>query len=478
MLLIFPLLTACNKTPSTAQLSPKSPVTIELWHYYNGQAKSVFDTLVTEFNSTIGKEKGVIVNASSHGDVNALANAVLASANKEIGSKEMPHLFAAYSDNVFRIEQLGLIASLNDYFTKEELNAYRQDFLAEGIFGKTSTLKILPVAKSTENLFINKTDWDNFSADTKADIKDLSTWEGITKSAALYYDWSDKKTKAPHDGKALIGIDSMANFIIISAIQHGQNIVTTKDGKSTFTLSPDVAKKIWDNFYLPFISGHYAAVARFRSDDAKTGSVLSYIGSTAGSNYFPKMITSGKDNEYPIECMTLPYPYYEGTDPFAVQQGAGMAIVKSDKQHELASALFLKWFTDAEQNIRFAAPTGYLPVKNDAIDFDLIKAKIDEDPDNAANLSVAASTKTTIEMMKTHTLYGITPYQGSFDVRNVLDKSLLTVAREDLEEVNLGIKLGSTKEDVISKLNTPARFEEWLTEFQQEITTIISSDTQ
>lgn len=468
------IITGCKSTPAKDQLSPKTPVTVELWHYYNGQTKSVFDALVTEFNNTIGEQKGVVVSASSQGDVNDLANAVLASATKEIGAEEMPHLFAAYSDNVFRIEQLGLIASVNDYFTKEELSEYRQDFLAEGVFGKTSTLKILPIAKSTENLFINKTDWDKFVAETNANIKDLSTWEGITKTAALYYDWSDKKTQMPNDGKAFTGIDSMANFMLLSVVQNGESIVTVKDEKPTFTLSTKAAQKIWDNFYLPYISGHYAAIARFRSDDAKTGDIISYVGSTAGSVYFPRMITMGKDKEYPIECMILPYPYYEGTDPFAVQQGAGMAIVKSDKQHEQAAATFLKWFTDTEQNLKFSAPTGYLPVKNEALNYDLIKAKIDANIDANANPAVQASTKTTVEMLSTHTLFGIAPYQGSFDVRTVCEKSLLAIANADLEEVKLGIKLGGDKGTVISKLNTPARFDEWYTSLQQEITAIIS----
>ena len=46
-------------------LDEKSPVTITIWHYYNGVQQTQFDEMVAEFNSTVGLEKGIIVEAIS-----------------------------------------------------------------------------------------------------------------------------------------------------------------------------------------------------------------------------------------------------------------------------------------------------------------------------------------------------------------------------------------------------------------------------
>ena len=57
------LLTACghigNITPdSKVKLDPNKPVSLTVWHYYNGAQQAAFDQLISEFNATEGKEKG------------------------------------------------------------------------------------------------------------------------------------------------------------------------------------------------------------------------------------------------------------------------------------------------------------------------------------------------------------------------------------------------------------------------------------
>ena len=61
-ILIFTIIlsfTACsnaNKEPENP-LNPDNPVTVVLWHYYNGNIKEKFDVLVSEFNETVGIKK-------------------------------------------------------------------------------------------------------------------------------------------------------------------------------------------------------------------------------------------------------------------------------------------------------------------------------------------------------------------------------------------------------------------------------------
>ena len=116
------LVSGCAPSASGAKLDPSDPVTLELWHYYNGPQKIAFDNLVSEFNDTVGLEKGIIVEAFSQGSIDELLNKVVDASNKKVGADDIPDIFAAYSDTAYAVDQLGLVADLDPYFTQEELD--------------------------------------------------------------------------------------------------------------------------------------------------------------------------------------------------------------------------------------------------------------------------------------------------------------------------------------------------------------------
>ncbi|MFA9379000.1 MAG: hypothetical protein ACERKZ_19990 [Lachnotalea sp.] len=91
--------------------------------------------MVEEFNETEGTQKGIVVEAQSYGAITELADAVYASASKEIGSMPMPEIVAAYPDNAFRINQISELVTITDYFSEEELSEIKSEFLAESRFG-------------------------------------------------------------------------------------------------------------------------------------------------------------------------------------------------------------------------------------------------------------------------------------------------------------------------------------------------------
>ena len=156
--LFLVLMCGCGNEAAKVKLDPKNPVTITVWHYYNGSVMSAFDELVKEFNETVGMEQGIIVQGSSIGNVSDLQAAVLASAKKEVGSQEMPSIFASYADTAYAAEQMGILADLDMYFSQEELDEYIPAYIDEGRIGNNNELKIFPVAKSTEILMVNETD--------------------------------------------------------------------------------------------------------------------------------------------------------------------------------------------------------------------------------------------------------------------------------------------------------------------------------
>ena len=38
---------------NTVKLDPNNPVSLTVWHYYNGAQQAAFDTLVSDFNATV-----------------------------------------------------------------------------------------------------------------------------------------------------------------------------------------------------------------------------------------------------------------------------------------------------------------------------------------------------------------------------------------------------------------------------------------
>ena len=321
-------------TGCDAKKSKKEVTDITVWNYYNGDQLESFNRLVSTFNETIGKAKGIRVTGSSQGTVNDLEANVMDAAQGKVGSAEMPTIFAAYADTAYKLDQMGMVVDLKDYLTEDEQAAFVPGYITEGDFDGSGSIKIFPVAKSTELMFFNDTDWQRFAKDTFVRYGALSTMEGVTAVAEQYYNWSG--------GKALFGRDAMANYMIVGAKQLGCEIFEVHNGKMTLHFDHDVVRKLWDNYYVPFVKGYFVANGRFRSDDVKTGALLGCVSSCASATFFPKQVMPGDNQIHDIEMKVLPAPRFAGGEKVAVQQGAGMVVTTGTEAEINAAVTFLK----------------------------------------------------------------------------------------------------------------------------------------
>lgn len=462
------LLSGCQ-VQETITLDPKNPVVITLWHYYNGAQKSAFDVLVEEFNSTVGLEQGIIVEAYNQGNVNTLIESVLDSANNKVGTDPIPNIFAGYADTAFQIDEMGLLADLTPYFTEEEIAGYRDSYINEGKLSG-DTLKILPTAKSTEIFMLNKTDWDKFSEETGSVLEELATLEGLVQVAERYYEWTDAKTPdIPEDGKAFFGRDAFANYMIIGARQLGNEIFTVKDNQVTFQVEETVMRRLWDSYYVPFINGYYCTKGKFRTDDAKVGEILALVGSSTSATYFPTEVTVNDTNAYPIETLVMKAPQFEGGKDVAVQQGAGMAVTTSTVEKEYASTVFLKWFTDPEQNIEFSIISGYLPVKKEASTLESLDTALQNADETVFSDILKQTLKVSFETVETSELYTNKAFSNGNAARNILEHSLPDKATADRAEVEKLIAGGMTRQEAVEQFNTDENFTDWFNSLKESL---------
>ena len=446
-------------------LNPDSPSVVTLWHAYNAFAKAAFDQKIDEFNDTVGKEKGIIVEAYGYGNSDELNSALYDSANHIIGSEPLPNLFIAYPDSAYRLEKFAGLMELDRYFSSQELERYRPEFLAEGIWEQGASPKMLPVAKSTELLFLNGTDFDRFSKETGITQKDLETWEGLAAAAGVYHEWSG--------GQAFLGINGFNDFAVMTAVQLGTEPFQQQEQGMEFTYPEEIAKKAWEVCYVPHLMGWYRS-STFNQDGVKSGKLMAYIGSSAGAGYFPSEVIVNESRSYPVDCRVLPYPTFEGRDGYMTQRGANMCAFASDPVHEYAAAEFMKWFTQPEQNIEFAVSTGYMPVEQEALlsIAELLKSVQDGDNRQAVEASVTAA----VSAMGREAFYVKKVFPNAYTADSVFSESLWNKISMDLDEVSIRVQDGETWDSAVAWYVGQENFQIWYDSLLEEMTRVMNGD--
>lgn len=175
--------------------------------------RSPLNALIDEFNQTKGKESGIVVSVVSVTNSSAIDDALIASAHNDPGAVSMPDLFTAYPRVA---EEIGpdRLLDWDGYLSEKERSAYVDAFLEEGIID--GRLVMLPIAKSTELLFLNKTIFDRFSTDTGASADDLLHFETLFDLCCRYYDWSD--------GAQMFQINDFYHYFLVNIAGAGRTV--------------------------------------------------------------------------------------------------------------------------------------------------------------------------------------------------------------------------------------------------------------
>ena len=84
----------------TEENDSETVMSIEFWHYYNDAQKQHLDQLIKEYNDTLGRERGVAVEAYSQGSIADLTNKIDLVLNGTTNDVEMANIVLAYRDMV------------------------------------------------------------------------------------------------------------------------------------------------------------------------------------------------------------------------------------------------------------------------------------------------------------------------------------------------------------------------------------------
>lgn len=432
ILCFFILITNLSGCSKQDKPSPENPVTLTMWHVYGSQTTSPLNNLIDEFNKTVGKEHGITINVVSVTSSSAIDEALEASANNEPGAVEMPDLFIAYP-RVVEIVGNDNLLNWNNFFTQDELSSFNQTFLEEGYFN--DELLMLPVAKSSEVLFINQTLFERFSRQTGIDISDLNTFEGVFETANTFYDWSN--------GQNFIQINDYYNYAYIGMKAYNSEFVIN----GQLQLESDEFKQIWLPLAKAGIYGGICLDDGYAAARWKTVEIISNTGSTADVLYQPDHVIYPDNTTEEISSLTLPYPVFNDNFAGAVYRGGGLFAIKSkDERKNYAAYIFAKWLTAKEQNLDFVTSSGYLPVTDNAMQ-ELFADLTIIDNEKYQSLYKALDT-----MNHDYTFYSLPLYTGASDTQLSFEQNVKSVLKTAHNQYKARVLAGEKPNEVLDEL--------------------------
>ena len=101
---------------SKTLLSPKDPTMLSIWHVYCEQADSPMNRLLTEFNDTVGREKGILLNVTNMTNSAAIGGQLQDATAGKPGALDLPDLFSAHPADASGLGIENLV-DWNDWFT-------------------------------------------------------------------------------------------------------------------------------------------------------------------------------------------------------------------------------------------------------------------------------------------------------------------------------------------------------------------------
>jgi multiple sugar transport system substrate-binding protein/sn-glycerol 3-phosphate transport system substrate-binding protein len=276
----------------------------------------------------------------------------------------MPNLTVGYANQVAKYQLSDALVDM-DYFvdsakwglTEEEIADFPKGIFeadVSPVFGDGHFRMGFPPNRSMEVMYYNQ-DWLNeLGYDGPP-----TTWAEFAEMACAATD--------PDAGTIGYEISTDASrFASMVFSRHGTYFL--EDG-SAFDFTNDTVKETMGFMKDLYDQGCVRLIAESYGDQTDFGNykTLFTIGSTSGINYYDSAVKSGEQGEFLWGVAALPY-MDGGDEPVMNLYGASVSVPKTTPEQELAAWLFVKWFTEPEQNARWAKISGYFPTRISAAD--------------------------------------------------------------------------------------------------------------
>ncbi|MBQ4074639.1 MAG: extracellular solute-binding protein [Clostridia bacterium] len=340
-----------------------SEVTISFYNTMGSNLTPVLDAYIAEFNTLYPNIKVEYTSVGSYDDVRDQIS-------KEIPEGIQPNMAYCYPDHVALYNLAKAVQTLDAYIesdavitradgttevfglTDEQKADFIEGYYNEGKQFGDGLMYTLPMSKSTEVLYYNKTFFDanNLSLPT--------TWADLEELC---------KKIIEIDPMAIpLGYDSESNWFITMCEQG--KIPYTSATAPHFLFDNAEAKEFVKMFRDWYQEGYLTTQSLYGAYTSglfvSTSDIKSYmsIGSSAGATH--QRPAKGADGSYPFEVGIATIPQMDAANKKVISQGPSLCIFKDANAQEVAASwLFAKFLTtNVNFQAEFSMASGYVPV--------------------------------------------------------------------------------------------------------------------
>jgi multiple sugar transport system substrate-binding protein/sn-glycerol 3-phosphate transport system substrate-binding protein len=359
---------------AVSQLDP-SGQEVTFWHVSTKIHEEILLDLIDTFNQI--NEWGITVVPEYGGYYGDIRTKTLAA----ISAGTPPDMAVAYQNMVSEYADAGVVEPLDDYVASEtyglseaELEDYYQAFLQGDRYPAfDGRMLSFPPNRSMEVMYYN-IDW----------LAELG-YEGPPQTWDEFYEMCQAATD-PAAETSGYAISPSASTFAGWVWTRGGEILSDDGTEAVFAEEGQEAlaflKELVDQGYAYQIAERYGDQTDFAN-----GKALFTFGSTAGLPYYDAAV-EGRFN-----WSIAPLPH-DTENPVVDMYGPSITVFKTTPEKQLASWLFLKWFTGPEQTARWAITTGYFPVRRSAAQSGEMLAHFSENPLYARAFSFLPYAKT------------------------------------------------------------------------------------
>ncbi len=351
-------------------------VQIDFWHVQTKQNEDAIKKIAADFNAA---NPGITVTPQYIGDYNTIAQKIQVS----IQAKSVPALAVGYENNVANYQQADALLDLTPYinsknygWTKDDLTDIFPGFLDRNIYPDFKN-QILSAPFTSSILMM----WYNL---------DLLKTLGFNGPAKTWDEFKTQAAAAVKGGKKGWPLQTDASIIDGMIFSFGGEAITSDNKKGKFD-SPQALSAL--QVIEEMAKAGTAITVDTKNNEQQTlftnGDAPFYLGSSTGRAYNASAIQKDpndatKGDKFDWNGTVIPQGKDNLGNPKTALYGANAIVFKTTPEKQLASWLFLKYFTSKDVTAYWSIQSGYLPVRKSAAESEAFKTFVSGKPRNRA----------------------------------------------------------------------------------------------
>lgn len=335
------------------------PVTIIYWHTYPGDREEFMQGLIDEFNAT--NAYNITVQGEYTGGYNETYEGVMLGLE---GAGPLPNVVVAYPNAFADFARHGAVRFLDDYINDPILGIPDTADFYPGVLANYrlaqygNQLSGIQYGRSIEVMYYNA---DMLAAENLALPE---TWE-MFETACISLTSETVSGTIP-----TVNASRFANWLW----SRGGQVLSEEGDSARFHEQPGIDSLL---AFQRLIEDGYARLPNqsYEEQTAFGNGLVGFVfGSSTGIPYYRQSMDVGAGDAWGVTRVPAE-PGNEVVDSY----GAGAGVIAHSEDEDRAAWLFIRWLAEREQTARWAAMSGYFPVRISAETHISITQKLDED---------------------------------------------------------------------------------------------------